>query len=397
METQTGLFNKEYNSDDRFQTHTLDNNCTSFDQVRHEVKSIKIGTLNVRGLRSKVGDVRDTITKEKLDILCITETMLRPAVADGELGIEGYFFVRQDRNSHGGGVAVYFRDSFPISRVQLRFDPENSDIVQNDTPEALFIELPGSQKRTILGCVYRPPSAPVASWSRLSDLVDSVISTHVSEKTELQLVLTGDFNVDVLDEEHPHFRHYQYFLASFNLLNYVHQPTRYGQTKRSCLDLLLTDEASLVHSCTPVPSIMETDHELVIADLLIAQPPSPPPVQPPYRNIKNINVSLFCNDLENQNLAKFPNGKNVDSMWLEWIEKFNQVLDRHAPLRSPQGSRRKVQRRTRCDCPWMTPELRLLIRQKLKAHRQLSKDPSNSSLREHSLFSDEIQQSYPEL
>ena len=32
---------------------------------------------------------------------------------------------------------------------------------------------------------------------------------------------------------------------------------------------------------------------------------------------------------------------------------------------------------------WMTPELRLLIRQKLKAHRQLIKDPSNSSLREH--------------
>ena len=41
-----------------------------------------------------------------------------------------------------------------------------------------------------------------------------------------------------LDEEHPHFRHYQYFLASFDLLNYVHQPTRYGQTKLSCLDLL---------------------------------------------------------------------------------------------------------------------------------------------------------------
>ena len=103
-----------------------------------------------------------------------------------------------------------------------------------------------------------------------------------------------------LDEEHPHFRHYQYFQVSFDLLNYVHQPTRIGQTKRSCLDLLLIDEASRVHSCTPVPSTMETDHELVIADLVIAQPPSPPPVQPPHRNIKNINVSLFCNDLENQ-------------------------------------------------------------------------------------------------
>ena len=31
----------------------------------------------------------------------------------------------------------------------------------------------------------------------------------------------------------------------------------------------------------------------------------------------------------------------------------------------------------------MTPELRLLVRQKLEAHRQLTKDPSNSSLREH--------------
>ena len=110
-----------------------------------------------------------------------------------------------------------------------------------------------------------------------------------------------------LDEGHPHFRHYQYFLASFHLLNYVHQPTRYCETKRSCHDLLLIDKASLVHSCTPVPSTMETDHELVIADLLIAQLPSPSPVQPPYRNIKNINVSLFCNELENQNLATLIN------------------------------------------------------------------------------------------
>ena len=191
-----------------------------------------------------------------------------------------------------------------------------------------------------------------------------MISTHVSEKTELQVVLTGDFNLDVLDEEHPHFRHYQYFLASFDLLNYVHQPTRYGQTKWSCLDLyiLLTDEASLVRSCTPVPSIVETDHELVFADLLIAKPPSPPPVQPPYRNIKNINASFFCNDLENQNLATFSNGKNADSMWLEWIEKFNEVLDRYGPLRSLQSSHRKVQRRTRCNCPWTGLEKSAAIR-----------------------------------
>ena len=129
---------------------------------------------------------------------------------------------------------------------------------------------------------------------------------------------------------------------------------------------------------------------LFLISSLPMQPPSPPPVQPPYRNIKNITVSLFCNDLENQNLATFSNGKNVDSMWLEWIEKFNEVLDAHAPLRSPQGSHRKVQQRTRCDCPWMTPELRLLIGQKLKAHRQLTKDPSNSSL-----FSDEINKVNP--
>ena len=229
--------------------------------MRHEVKSVKIGTLNVRGLRSKVGDVRDTITKEKLDILCITETMVSPAVADGELGIEGYFFVRQDRNSHGGGVAVYFRDSFPISRVQLRFDPEMRTVTvfRMILPKHCLSSFPEARNEPIRVRIplYRPPSAPVASWSRLSDLVDSVISTHVSEKMELQLVLTGDFNVDVLDEEHPHFRHYQYFLASFDLWNYVHQPTRYGQTKRSCLDhcldLLLTDKSfacALVYTCS---------------------------------------------------------------------------------------------------------------------------------------------------
>jgi len=45
------------------------------------------------------------------DVVCLVETWLCMDISDTEIYIPNYSFVRLDRNRHGGGVAMYIRNS----------------------------------------------------------------------------------------------------------------------------------------------------------------------------------------------------------------------------------------------------------------------------------------------
>ena len=359
----------------------LDNKAKSPPCLSQPFSTLKLGTLNVRGLRSKVEDVIYTLVAEQMDILCLTETLLSSEVVDQEVQVDGYCLVRQDRTGCGGGVAVYFRESLPIHRVQFPVDSQDS--VQRSKIETVFVELQGQSINVLLGCVYRPPSAPVSSWACLSDTVEVAIATQTQQGADFQLVLTGDFNVNTLDRQHSHLRHYEYFLASFNLSNHVSKPTRYSKATKSCLDHLLTDDPSLINSCSPVPSTVDTDHELVCADLLIGlqdtETESDKAQRPcvHVRNFSGMDIEAFCTDLEKKELQNFSNELDVDLMWDEWSQKFHDVLDKHAPVRSVPRKRSRTHR----FCPWSTPQLRRLQHVRLTTHRQLKKNPGDCVLR----------------
>ena len=49
----------------------------------------------------------------------ITKSWLSPVVFDHEVCIQGYGVFRKDRDRHGGGVAVYVKDSIPYKSLQL--------------------------------------------------------------------------------------------------------------------------------------------------------------------------------------------------------------------------------------------------------------------------------------
>ena len=125
----------------------LDNEAKSPPHLPQPFSTLKLGTLNVRGLRSKFEDVLYTLVAEQMDILCLTETLLSSDIVDQEVQVDGYCLVRQDRTGCGGGVAVYFHESLPIRRVQFSVDSQDS--VQRSKVETVFVELQG-QRRNIL-------------------------------------------------------------------------------------------------------------------------------------------------------------------------------------------------------------------------------------------------------
>ena len=90
--------------------------------------------------------------------------------------------------------------------------------VQRSKVETVFVEHQRQQRQILLGCVYRPPSAPVSSWACLflgmsllghvsswACLSDSVEVTIADQTfTKLAPVLRGDFYVNTLDRKNSH-------------------------------------------------------------------------------------------------------------------------------------------------------------------------------------------------
>ncbi len=45
-----------------------------------------------------------------IHLLALTETKLDNLIFDGSLAIEGYQFLKRNRNGHGGGIGLHFKD-----------------------------------------------------------------------------------------------------------------------------------------------------------------------------------------------------------------------------------------------------------------------------------------------
>ena len=70
-------------------------------------------------LLPKMTDLNVLIDDTHDDIVSVNETHIDNTINDFELGIAGYTLPRNDRNRHGGGVALYYRDDI---KHKARYD-----------------------------------------------------------------------------------------------------------------------------------------------------------------------------------------------------------------------------------------------------------------------------------
>ncbi|CAC5374903.1 unnamed protein product [Mytilus coruscus] len=87
-------------------------------------KTLSIFHCNIRSLRNKLNYIADII--EDYDVVFFTETHLDSNITDDDISIMGFQVpVRKDRNSHGGGIIMYFKNYVHITRRQ---DLEHDEI-----------------------------------------------------------------------------------------------------------------------------------------------------------------------------------------------------------------------------------------------------------------------------
>ena len=156
------------------------------------------------------------------DVIAITETFLDNSIADNEIEIDGFHPpFRNDRNRHGGGVAVFVKKHLSALRITEAEDP---------ILEMIWIKIRHSNNVLYFNCTYRPPRSHSEFWDRLYDSI-----CFIKDHEYPSFILTGDFNSNYLDRESDII----HFCELTNLQQLISEPTRIPSN--TLLDLILTN------------------------------------------------------------------------------------------------------------------------------------------------------------
>ena len=147
-----------YNIDSQINTYNDNFTCDYFDVYNEDLEKITISTapnscltlasLNIRSVSKHCETFQMDINKLKYDILCLSETRLS---SDIEIlhRVPSIDLFINNRNTQGGGVLLYMRDSFNTNKL-VNFS------VKLEHLESIFVPFSVGEINYAIGNIYRP-------------------------------------------------------------------------------------------------------------------------------------------------------------------------------------------------------------------------------------------------
>ena len=198
---------------------------------------------NTDVLHNKLDELESIALKEKVDIIGITETLLKNMPADTKP--EDFVFKIRGYNSiinyNGRGLCFFIKENIEFIHI---LDYESY------FKTSIFLQIKNLDCILTMGLIYRSPSSTQLENDKLIDMIDTVANKHKSLNNKL--LLLGDFNFPGIDWELESTKHVDEahienkFLSCLHsnfLYQIVEQPThtRCDQTP-TLIDLIITKD-----------------------------------------------------------------------------------------------------------------------------------------------------------
>jgi len=213
-----------------------------------------------------------------------------------------------------------------------------------DVIESIFIEL--NTDNTIVGCVYRPPGADVATFTAYVDTILSKIN-----KERKKCYIAGDYNIDLLKyDTHVPTSDYINCIFSHHFYPTVNRPTRITATSATLIDNIITNVCDTQFT----PSILYaeiSDHLPIIiqTDSRLKQ-----------KNFDKFQYRRFFTETAKNEFTKSLQCVNwdhiiadsADTGYAKFHEVFCEMYEANFPLKKVNVTRKNTPRK-----PWMTTGL----------------------------------------
>jgi len=319
-------------------------------------RGIKCAHINVNGLHNKIEEIKLLLNETKFDILAITETHLHKNLSEDAIAIDNYSIIRKDRfghKNHWGGVLFYYQNHLEIHQLDLL--PPTVNI------EAIFLELITKSQKLLVGCIYRPPDYKdfLGPFNQVLDII-----CH-----RANILLLGDFNIDLSKANTPLSTEFKQILAAANLTNIIRNHTRITDKSKSLIDLAITADQSKINQRGSFETGI-SDHDLIFATVNLFKPKAPPKIII-VRNYRQINIADVRKNLELVPWHIMDIFDDVDDKVWCWNRLFKDTISDHVKTR-------KVKVRSN-NQPWMTGEIRKSINSRYKLLKKARNTPSKSN------------------
>ena len=310
-------------------------------QFETNSKPMSIIHINTNRIRYKIPQIQ--LRTKDIDIVTISESWLNPTIRDSEIRLPGFHDpIRKDRDTKGGGVAVYVRENLFLKQ---RPDLDVKDL------EAIWVETKIKNESLLVGSFYRPGSKPVSYWK----LIDQSIKNATN--TGSKFVILGDFNSDYLENPSKHLLD----IISLNKLRQlVTKPTRYTDTSASCIDLILTpmtDTVIDVGVLTPICS----DHSVPFIKLN-KHIPCTTSSKRTFYNYSKLDSEMLNECLAQKDLNSIVLADDIDKAAEDLSEAIMTCVKKCTPVTTVKLNDR--------DPPWVNNEIKDMLKLKNMAYNR---------------------------
>ena len=295
----------------------------------------------------------------QLDVVSFCETKLSDEI-DELFTIEGFnkFTLNNQRSS--GGLAIFIKKSF--SDVFIR----NELTKRLQCIESFFVEIEQSKKNIIIGVIYRRPGTSANDFNVEMESILNIIKNE-----NKRIYITGDFNFNLLNADNDNdIKHFIDSFHSNNLFNVITKPTRVTSTSATILDHIWTND---IDNCVK-NSIVYTsisDHFPIFSSFSFEPDQKALPSESIiyFRNFNESSINNFKFDLSNVDwhLTYTANDPNIS--YDNFILIFQSLFDKHFPLT------KKLIKHKPNDLPYITPEIKQMIKEKNRLQRLAAKWP----------------------
>ena len=329
------------------------------EDIRKSGKELLVIHINCRSLVNKEEELQQIIDEISPDIICLTETWFDDSVPSQAFVPENYSIIRKDREeafkqmygrNKGGGVAVLHKQHIKV---------EKKTYLTEKVEEILWVQVRTKQS-FMLGTIYRAEYTDILK----SEGHESILEENIRKAAEItdNIIVTGDFNIDMLDPESKDTQALKDSYEGYNLEQHILKPTRVNKSnlKPSIIDHIWASSASnLIKSTGTFDGI--SDH-MGIYMRLNQNSPDIPDSKIIFRNYKNYNAEQFCaelaENLESSSIEDHLNNNDVNSATEEMIRVIQETAQKHAPLVEKKCKNHKK------SVPWFTSELKNMIKSK---------------------------------
>ncbi len=235
--------------------------------------------------------VNDMITDHKLDVLCLTETWLKPDeyIILNESAPQDYCYKNEPHpKGNGGGVATIYSNTLSISQktgfkynsfevmvLHIKLSREKSI---NDKSPVMFV----------LATVYRPPGHHTDFIKEFGDFISELVLA--ADK----VLIVGDFNIHVDNEKDALGSAFLDILNSIGVRQHVSGPTH---CRNHILDIIRSHGIDVNGVEVLQQSDDISDHYLVLCKLHIAKAVNSTPSYKYGRTITSTTKDCFVSNL----------------------------------------------------------------------------------------------------